>query len=939
MASHNLAVCRLCFLFLLVSTTTLSSAASDPSSLCTIRPSHAPERIPAGDEEALPLLRSLELSAAYFFGGEDIHFTKDESNATSYSYVARAFSLLPLHVDRTTDPALFHVAATLTLSGGRDLEYIDLGGGRRRYVGSHTVTFYLHGYYSADSAELCMAGSGSYREDDGSNARLLGVALHLLVPNPASILDPFVTGRLRGAGFKTISLVAYAEGDYTYGGGGQSSASCPPRQPSAAAPRRGGDDFSCAHLQGQLVGPYKLQHGGASTSSSGTGAPPPLLDPRLRAPSMHVGQVQCAADGAVRAYAAFSNGTDTERRSRRRRLQPRGRRPPFVVGDEVVVAEGRWDAARRMLCLRACRVVRSESEMSVAVDKGCGLGMSFWFPGVWTIRDRSAVAGALWNSTLAAAGGTNDGGSGVIPVSSAGVHIHRSNFSDLKYSYNDTLVEAARKRYLTSELSTSKMAISGSFMPPNYTRHDFEFRFYDTKDSGHGDAYPVAIGSTIVYGDQLVADDSFSRDAVVDLEKHELLRVSYEISIHQVIRLKNRTRHDRNASPISIEERKLTAEGVFDPKTGILCMIACQERNGSTDCEILITVHLASLDATARAHGRGAISSLRNKTADPLFFEKIEIVLYGMYRGQVAESVSRMDLESIMLVISTTLPCVFAVLQIFHVRRRPEAAAGTSITMLVVLALGHVAPLVVGSEALFLSRRRHYAPFPFDSYLPYELSQAMMRAPTLIALLLQLRLIQLAWSARRKTPDDAGRGAAAAERRALWLCVPVYLAGGALTVVAHAMSARCEDCSLTVRLDPEPATLWEDLVSSAGLALDAFLLPQVAMNALAGPAAGAGRVRALSPWFYAGGTVVRALPHVYDVVRARGYVPSLRPSYVYASPRYDRYGVGWDVAVPCAAALLAVLLYLQQRVRRPAAAPPLFPSRRRQGEYELVSNL
>ncbi|RLN24078.1 hypothetical protein C2845_PM07G18790 [Panicum miliaceum] len=671
MATHNLAVCRLCFLFLLVSTTALSSAASAPS-LCTI-PSHAPERIPAGEEEALPLLRTLELNAGYFFGGEDIHFTKDESNATSYSYIARAFSLLPLHVDRTANSVLAAAAkrATPTLRGrGR-------GGRRRRAL-----------------------------------------------------------------------------------------------------------EFSSAHALPQGV--------------------------------------------------------------------PRG-----ALGDVRGGGEG----------------VRHRHELLV--------------PG----------------------------------------------------SLDDPGPECRHRRALELEPS------GGCHQQRRRLRRDT-----DVQHRGHGDAYPVAIGSTIVYADQLVADDSFSRDAVVDVENHdELLSVSYEINMRQYIRPKNRMRRDRNVSSISIEERKMTAEGVFDPKTGVLCMIACEERNGSTDCQILITVHLASLDATARGHGMGAISSLRNKTTDRLFFEKMDVRLYGMYSGQVAESVSRMDLEGIMLVVSTSLPCIFAVLQIFHVKRRPEAAAWTSITMLVVLALGHVAPLVVGSEALFLSRARQYVAAPFRSYLPYELNQAMMRAPTLIALLLQLRLIQLAWSARKRTTaDDSGRSAAeaaspaAAQRRALWLCVPLYLVGGALTVVAHAVSTRRaarEEGSLTVRLASESATLWEDLVSSAGLALDAFLLPQVAMNALATPAAGAGTVRALSPWFYAGGTVVRVLPHVYDVVRARGYVPSLRPSYVYASPRYDRFGVGWDVAVPCGAALLAVLLYLQQRVRRPSAAAPLFPSRRRLGEYEMVSNL
>jgi hypothetical protein len=920
-----------------VSTTTVSSAAAATGPVVPLcaKPSKIPERISVDREAALPLLRSLELNSGYFFGGEDIHFVKEESNETSYSYVSRSFTLLPLHVENTTDPTLFHVAASLTLSGGRNREYVEVGGSRPRrrqhYVAGHTITFYLHGYYHSDTGELCMMdGSGSYHDDDGSNARLLGVELHLRVPNPSSITDPFVTGRLRGASFDIISLVAYAEGDaYKYGDG---AASCPPSQPPAP-PRSG--DFSCAHLKGQLVGSYKLQYGSAYTSGSGTS---PLLDLRLQEPSMHVGQVQCTPEGAVRAYVAFSNNTETEhwsmRRRRRLQLQLSGPpRPPFVVGDEVVTAEGRWNPARRMFCLRACRVLRSE--MSVVV-KECSIGMSFWFPGAWTIRDRSAVAGMLWNYSAQAAGTTD--GSGVISASSTSEHIHRGNFSDVKYSYNDTVVEAAKKLYLTSELSRPKK-ISGSFMPPNYTYHDFEFGFYGTKDGGHGNAYPVTIGSTIVYGDRLVADDSFSRHAGIDVNKEELLSVSYDI--RQIVLRERRPKNKTSFSSMDFEEREMTAEGVFDPKTGILCMIACQEYNGSTDCQILITVHLAWLNATAQGRGRGAISSLRNKATDPdLFFEKMDIHVYGRSSRQVAESISRMDLESIMLVISTTLPCVFTILQIFHVKRRPEAAAATSITMLVVLALGYIAPLVISSETLFLSRRSLYTPFPFDSYVPYELSQAMMRAPTLISLLLQLRLIQLAWSARKKA-TDAGRARAeassAGERRALWLCAPLYLIGGALTVIVHAVHARraALEGSLTVRLGPEPATLWGDLVSSAGLALDAFLLPQVAMNAFVSAAGGPG-VRALSPWFYVGGTVVRAMPHVYDVIRARRYVQSLRPSYVYASSRYDHFGVGWDVAVPCGAALLAVLVFLQQRVR--LAAAPLFPSRRL-GGYEMVSNL
>ncbi|KAL6615785.1 hypothetical protein ACP70R_038055 [Stipagrostis hirtigluma subsp. patula] len=913
MAPHNLA--HLCVLFLLMSIATVTSAvptSDDTSSLCAI-PSPAPKHVPAGKDKALPLLRSFQLNAGYFFGGEEIHFTKDgDDGNVSYSYVTRSFSMLPHHVERTVDPSLLHVAATLTLTGGRARQTV-LGGRRRRrhrFVDRHSVSFYLDGYYSVTSAELCMAGWGTYSEDDGSIEQLPGVVLRLRVPNPPRLSDPFVTGRLRGAGFRTISLVAYAEGDAYQYGHGDGAASCPPAPSSTA---RGalraldGDDFSCARLKELLVNSYKLQHGFAAS---------PLVG--LDEPLMHVSQVRCAAGGAVRAYAAFYNDT-----AEVWRLQPP--RAPFMVSQEVVVAEGRWDSARRMLCLRACRWVRSGTSV---VAKECGIGMGFWFPGVWTIRDRSAVAGVLWNSSHAAGG--NDG-SGVISVSSIDDDINshrRSNFSDVKYDYNQSMLEEAKKHYLKY-----KKTVKRSFLAPNYTDHDFEFRFFGSQGmvDGQGDAYPVAIGSAMVYGDRLAADESFARrGAVVDVKPHELLNVSYGIRLYVPPASWVRPTNVSSYS-VPLEEHRITAEGVFDPKTGILCMVGCRELNGSTtDCEMLVTVQFASLEERSWGHGRGVIRSLRDK-ADHLFFNRTEIALYGMYTEQVSEAISRMDLESVLLEVSTTLPCVFTALQILHAKRRPEASAATSITMLVVLALGHVAALVVSSEALFLSRRMHYS-VPFLRDAPYELSQAVLRAPTLIAFVLQLRLIQLAWSGRK-----SAAAAAAAERRALWVCLPLYLLGAASTVVAHVVGSRAaageDDYSLAVRVRPEPATLWEDLVSSAGLAQDAFLLPQVMMNAFSRPSSGAG-VKAVSPWFYVGGTVVRAMPHVYDVARRLSYVPSLRPSYVYAGPRDDRFGVAWDVVVPCVAALLAVVVYLQQR-----RGGTVFLRSRRSGGYEMVSTI
>ncbi|MCS4558808.1 DUF2921 family protein, partial [Shewanella sp. C32] len=89
----------------------------------------------------------------------------------------------------------------------------------------------------------------------------------------------------------------------------------------------------------------------------------------------------------------------------------------------------------------------SAAETELKVGEQCGLGMSFWFPAVWTIRDRSIVAGLLWNANQEESGGNKHAGaslSGVMSVSSIdgdGYNRRRSNLTDVKYNY--TMVEKA----------------------------------------------------------------------------------------------------------------------------------------------------------------------------------------------------------------------------------------------------------------------------------------------------------------------------------------------------------------------------------------------------------------------------------------------------------------------------------------------------------------
>ncbi|KAF2951648.1 hypothetical protein DAI22_01g278500 [Oryza sativa Japonica Group] len=922
--NRSTSACRLCFILLLVlsaTTTTLSTALSGPYSSRCASPSPAADQH-TGVDDASALLRSFRITSGIFSGeGAETLFSPRSyysvvgQHSFTDSFARRSFSLLPHAVSRTTEPSVIHLTATLTLFGSR-VQLFESDLTRESAKEGHSISFYLDGYYSSATTQLCMVGKGSDLSIDGSVKHYMDVALRLRIPSISSLTDPFVTGILEGADFEPFSLLTYAEGSsYRY----SENTSCLPLPvPEAAAAARRAiqttpdGNFSCDTLKARLAASYRLEYGRAHAVSF----------PSLHEPRLHVNQLHCTAGGAVRAYAVFSNDT----------ANMWGFRDFFSSQEAAVVADGHWDSDTNRLCLRACLVARSSPATPSASTelevRECGIGMSFWFPAVWTVRDRSVTAGVLWNATqLNSSDNHASVGSDVALITASSFEEWKGNLSDVNYNYSFTMLEEAKKHYLKTGPSDSKKNSKGSF-PGNYSHsyRDFRFPFFLEGETGSGTAYPVAIGSAMVDGDRLAAEHSFSRHAAAQLEQGTLVNVSYGVTYYVA---------PKNWSSFGqLKDRYIRAEGVYDPTTGSLCMVGCGELNGSMDCQILITVQFSSFgNGTGFSHGRGRISSLRNST-DRLYFPRRDITLFGMYSHEVSKSIWRMDTETVVVVISTTLTCVFTVLQILHTKRNPSAAASTSITMLAVQALGLVTPLVVNSELLVMNKRRQLGGLDGDGWL--RLNELMLRVPTLIAFALQLRLLQLAWSGRTTAAcssegETSPAPAPAAERKVLRTCLPLYLLGAAVTAVVHVVNVRAarEAGLVDRRFAPaEVTTLWADLASYAGLVLDGFLLPQVVFNAASGSRS---RVRAISPWFYAGGTVIRAAPHAYDAFRAVSYAAT----HVYASSRDDFFGVAWDIVVPLGAALLAFVLFLQQRL----GGDLLLRSRnrRRPCDYQLVS--
>lgn len=143
------------------------------------------------------------------------------------------------------------------------------------------------------------------------------------------------------------------------------------------------------------------------------------------------------------------------------------------------------------------------------------------------------------------------------------------------------------------------------------------------------------------------------------------------------------------------------------------------------------------------------------------------------------------------------------------------------------------------------------------------------------------RLHQLAWAVLRSTCTSDHRWSGAERTMLLWVCLPLYLIGAVVTAVVHAGNSRATRKNpLFLHFGRQLRTLWGALVR---------------LPAAPGHSECDLRVRQCQcdlAVVLVGGTVIRVAPHLYDVVRARRYVPSVSSSYVYASLRD---GVAWDV--------------------------------------------
>ncbi|KAL3627771.1 hypothetical protein CASFOL_029134 [Castilleja foliolosa] len=764
---------------------------------------------------------------------------------------------------------------------------------------SNSITFSLNGFWDSGSGKICLIGSG-YGYGNGKSSSN-HVVLKLDYLNSSSIFTSLVNGTLEsldindeiGFNLKSISILGVnLRSNYKYELIDKESESNGFHFPDDKSSVSLGVEDLGKKLCDYIIsaGVYELEYKDDCNSVNcnflGRGNNNNNVMPSV----MYLTRIQCLEDGRVRFLLGFG---DDGRNGFRSSFQP----------NTTLVSEGKWDPKQKRLNMVGCRIFSDWDEGFVGE---CLIRLSLRFPAKWTLRDRSIVVGEMWSSTSV----NETGYFGRVKLLS----VRNNDMRKPGLSYEYTEIENTKR------------------ICPN-----------KTIQKGERKMYPRALSSDMKF--DLVASNKkntdlwgYSSPLFVGSQHYHLTpwqqqNLSVAINVSYVLSVT--TSHDFKISSEhkQIQTFEISAEGIYDSESGHLCMIGCMHvgppkvrvgKNLSLDCEIVVNIQYHPVNAKNGEAVKGTIESRREKS-DSLYFEPFEIVSRSIYTQQAKDSIWRMDLEITMVLISNTLSCVFVGLQLLHVKRHANTLPLISVVMLIVLTLGHLIPLLLNFEALF-TRSRKSVNFYFGGDEWLEVNEVLVRVITMIAFLLEFRLLQMAWSSRSN--DESHKNTWTPDKKVLYLSAPLYIGGGLIAWFVHLSRKPYKSQRLRIRrrFGYMKPSLWGDLKLYGGLILDGFLLPQILFNLFSDS-----KEKVLAPSFYVGTSVVRLLPHAYDLYRSHSSTWSF--SYIYANPRLDFYSTAWDIIISVGGLLFVVLIYLQQRYGGRCLVPRRFW---RSSAYEKV---
>ncbi|XP_065877323.1 uncharacterized protein [Euphorbia lathyris] len=813
----------------------------------------------------------------YYLGGDEV-LKHQDSSRFYYSPNNRRVLLFRTHkVYRTNVDGVYKVEASLILEPSRIMHgFADSSLTLSSWSRDGALSFEIEGFWSKSSGKLCMVGSASTYSREGKHDSLSAL-LKLNDVRSESNITSLIRGTLESLSsaddstyFQPLSLLMFPLMNYTYTEvTKEADYGCMGDADADAAKSSLGLPLSFSFCSAfSRANSFELQY--SNDCSSTKNCNPFGGDDGYLPQIMSLSSFQCSDDRrSVRFLVEFQNGSYYSSYS------------PFNP-NKTLVAEGSWNSEKNQLCVVACRISTPTNSLDSSLVEDCSSRLSLRFPAVLSMNTSSTIVGHMWSNKTAGVSGHFD---------NITFHIYRDNrieIPGLKYEY--TQIDRARNSCRKKQHKRSDGMKYPDGNPYNMQFHSFRIRKVSNL-WGYVDL--ISVGDKIIP----MYSYSMSRNSQVK-ENLQPVNMSYRLSMKSY-----------NASSKSDGGFSISAEGVYDPETGVLCMAGCKNlesnnqirTNSPLECEIIVDVQFPPLNSGDRI--KGLIKSTREKSS-PQYFESLSFSAVPYY----SQGIWRMNCEIVMSLISITLVCVFVGCQILYVKKHRNVIPFVSLLMLVVLTLGQMMPLVLNFEALFFSKQNGQS-FRGSSGSLLEVNEVTVRTVTMVAFLLQVRLLQLVLSAR--LADANQKAAWIAEAKTLCVSLPLCIVGGLIALAInwkkYEFGGQDRMMNFTY-IDSKQHSLWMDLRSYAGLILDGFLVPQIILNIFHNS-----RQNVLSCFFYMGTAFVRVLPHAYDLFRAHYYVDGFDWSYVYADPAGDYYSTAWDMIIPAGCVLFCGIIYVQQR--------------------------
>ncbi|KAI9120285.1 hypothetical protein K1719_007318 [Acacia pycnantha] len=756
----------------------------------------------------------------------------------------------------------------------------------------------MHGLWSESSGKLCMIGTDSH-----ANGKVRNVIIKLNYPIVSSIFNSFINGTLESIDdqsnllhFEPISIIALSQNsNYEYSiGGKDNDIGCLAEADAEGLPLNNFSQGACAVFN-KRTDLFELKY---DSKCHGGDCNPLGMNAGYLPEFMHFYGIRCVERQKIQMLLGFPDPSYQDTIF------------PFNP-NSTLISEGTWDEEKNRLCAVACRILNFSESLTNAYVGDCSVKLTLKFPSVLSLRNRSAILGQIWSSKAV----DESGQLSKIEFQSSS----KVKRLPLSFQYKYTEIDTVRK-----SCAEDKTARGKGKMYPDGSSSDMRFSMSVRNSKGQvaqGYSSPLFVSDQIYdnrfYGGSLMLTRDSPKVHMAQLDnRSNLLNISYTMSFKPSDDFKF-----DNESTLA-KEVVIFAEGIYNSNTGLLCMVGCRNlrstdkqmmKNESLDCELLINVQFPLLNAKDSEYIIGTVKSKRDKS-DPYYFDPLQLSSFSIYTNQVEASIWRMDLEIILLLISNTLACMFVGLQLFYVKKHPDVPPYISIVMLILLTLGHMIPLLLNFEALIMGNHRQQNVF-LGSGGWLEVNEVIVRMVTMVAFLLDLRLLQLTWSSRKS--ERSKPGCWDSEKKVLFVTLPLYLVGGLTAWLVHRWKNsqmkkfkpfRLSRHRSRGQLSFRPPSFWEDLKSLAGLLLDGFLLPQILFNILFNSEG-----KALTSSFYVGMTIIRVLPHAYDLYRAHSSAWYFDLSYIYANHRMDLYSTAWDIIIPFCGLLFSLLVYLQQK--------------------------